>query len=200
MLPPTLNTHSQLTPEDNEYLIFLYSDVITRSYETVTLMYEIIMMTLRFASRLPRLLQLYIPNIFKILAHRPTTFAREIAMILPHLYHSTVLMELFYSIVQLPVLSAAMLARSEVCSVYTIFPLTKNSNAHHSSIRCSLQLYFIKSVYAPNDTSPSSLTRKVGSRKSELKHKFSSFFKDYLEICNNTYLCCAAVVTLCSYQ
>ena len=72
------------------------------------------MFTLSFAPRISRLLQTYIPNIFKIVAYRPTTFAREIAMMLPHFYHSTVLKELFLTIVQMPVLSALMLANLKV--------------------------------------------------------------------------------------
>ena len=77
-------------------------------------MYEIVTFTLSFGPRISRLLQTYIPNIFKIVAYRPTTFAREIAMILPHLYHVSVLKELFLTIVQMPVLSALMLANFKV--------------------------------------------------------------------------------------
>ncbi|XP_063685389.1 uncharacterized protein LOC134819381 isoform X2 [Bolinopsis microptera] len=106
----------KLNPEQNEYMTFLYSDVIAKSYETCSLMYEIIMFTLSFAPRISRLLQTYIPNIFKIVAYRPTTFAREIAMMLPHFYHSTVLKELFITIVQMPVLSALMLANLKTSS------------------------------------------------------------------------------------
>ncbi|KAL5267929.1 hypothetical protein ACHWQZ_G004846 [Mnemiopsis leidyi] len=122
LLPAALNVvmkHSpeyKLNPEQSEYLTFLYSDVIARSYETCSLMYEIVTFTLSFGPRISRLLQTYIPNIFKIVAYRPTTFAREIAMILPHLYHVSVLKELFLTIVQMPVLSALMLANFKTSS------------------------------------------------------------------------------------
>ena len=111
---------SQINPEQSEYLTFLYSDVIARSYETCSLMYEIVTFTLSFGSRISRLLQTYIPNIFKIVAFRPTTFAREIAMILPHLYHASVLKELFLAIVQMPVLSALMLTNFKVCETCSL--------------------------------------------------------------------------------
>ena len=107
-----------MNPEQNEYLNFLYSDVTARSYENITLMYEIVMFTLGFGSRLARLLHAYIPNIFKIVAYRPTTFAREIALVLPHLYHSTVVVELYLTILQLPVLSALMMANVKVGAVF----------------------------------------------------------------------------------
>ena len=55
----------------------------------------------------------------QIVAYRPTTFAREISSLLSHLYNPSVLTELFYSVIQLPVLSALMLDKTSVSPAFS---------------------------------------------------------------------------------
>ena len=109
-----ITTFPQLAPERNEDLLFLYTNLITSSYLTAMTMYEVVMFTLRFSSRLQRLLQSVIPNFFKIIAYRPTTFAREMAMMLPCFYDGSVKKELLLTILFMPVLTATQLDQPKV--------------------------------------------------------------------------------------